>query len=112
MRTKTNQLGAGLVDNGTANFRELMVEMRKRAPDEARLVFYVFDLLHQDDVDLTGLPLSERKRDLARPCHKARVPSLKMVETFPDGQVLFDYACKYGFEGVVSQSFRLITYGN
>ncbi len=89
--------------DGTANFRELMVEMRKGAPDEARLIFYAFDLLHQDGIDLTGLPLLEHKRDLARLCRKAKVPFLKLVETFPDGQVLFDYACKYGFEGIVSK---------
>jgi hypothetical protein len=36
--------------------------------------------------------------DLARLCRKARVPFLKMVEGFPDGQVLFDFACKFRFE--------------
>jgi hypothetical protein len=80
-----------------------MHEMRTRRPDESALVLFCFDLLHQDGVDLRPLPLSERKRDLARLRRKARVPFLKMVEGFPDGQVLFDFACKYRFEGIVSK---------
>jgi hypothetical protein len=49
------------------------------------------------------LPLSERKRDLGRPCRKAKVPLLRQVETFLDGDILFDYCSKFGFEGVVSK---------
>jgi bifunctional non-homologous end joining protein LigD len=62
--------------DGRANFYALMREMRTRRPDLSALVFLCFDLLHQDGVDLRGLPLSERKRDLARLCRKARVPFL------------------------------------
>jgi len=32
--------------------------------DETALMFFAFDLLHQDGVDLRHLPLSERKRDV------------------------------------------------
>src|SRR5262245_21122509 len=59
-------------DAGAANFRQLMAQMGTRAPDETRLMFFVFDLLHQDGVDLRQLPLSERKRDLHRLCRKSR----------------------------------------
>ena len=63
-----------LIDpRGAAHFYRLMAEMRTSAPDESRLMFLVFDLLHQGDVDLLGLPLSERKRDLHRLCRKSRV---------------------------------------
>jgi ATP dependent DNA ligase domain len=62
-----------------------------------------FDLLHQDGVDLRGLALSDRKRDLDRLCRKSKVPYLSQVETFPDGAVLFDYCSKFGFDGVVSK---------
>ena len=68
-----------------------MHQMRTRRPDEAVRMVLVFDLLHQDGVDLRGLPLSERKRDLNRLCRKSKVPCLSQVETFPDGAVLFDY---------------------
>jgi ATP-dependent DNA ligase len=34
--------------DGTANFYELMAEMRTRRPDESRRRYYVFDLVHAD----------------------------------------------------------------
>ena len=85
------------------HFYQLMSQMRTSSPDESQLMFLVFDLLHQDGVDLRGLPLSERKRDLTRLCRKSRVPFLKQVETFLDGEVLFDYCNRFGFEGIVSK---------
>jgi bifunctional non-homologous end joining protein LigD len=64
-----------LIDpRGSAHFYRLMAQMRTSSPDESQLVFLVFDLLHQDGVDLRGLPLVERKRDLHRLCVKSRVP--------------------------------------
>lgn len=89
--------------DGRAQFYALMHEMRTARPDSSSLMFFAFDLLHWDGVDLRNLPLSERKRDLARLCRKARVPFLKLVEGFPDGQALFEHACSYGFEGIVSK---------
>lgn len=41
------------------------------------MVLMVFDLLWERDVDLRGLPLSERLRDLARLCRKTRVRCLR-----------------------------------
>ena len=63
----------------------------------------VFDILHQDNIDLRALPLSERKRDLTRLCRKSKVPFLKEVQTFPNGTLLLDHCNKFGFEGVVSK---------
>jgi bifunctional non-homologous end joining protein LigD len=88
---------------GAANFRRLMAAMRTRKPDETQLVFMVFDLLHQDGVDLRQLPLTERKRDLRRLCHKSRIPFMREIDTFPDGQVLLAHCNYFGFEGVVSK---------
>jgi len=93
-----------LIDpRGAAHFYRLMGQMRTNHPDESQLMFLAFDLLHQDGVDLRGLPLTERKRDLSRLCRKSRVPFLKQVETFPDGAALLDHCNKFGFEGVVSK---------
>ena len=88
---------------GGAHFYRLMREMRTSHPDEAQLMFLAFDLLHQDGVDLRGLPLSERKRDLKRLCRKSRVPFFSQVEQFPDGDTLLDYCNRFGFEGIVSK---------
>ena len=46
-------------------------------------MFFAFDLLHQDGVDLRHLPLSERKRDLDRLCGRSKVRVLRMSNTFP-----------------------------
>jgi len=63
----------------------------------------VFDLLWERDVDLRGLPLSERLRDLARLCRKTRVRCLRLVESFPDGAALLEHCNLLGLEGIVSK---------
>jgi ATP-dependent DNA ligase len=93
-----------LIDpGGAAHFYRLMAQMRTSHPDEGQLMFLAFDLLHQDGVDLRGLPLFERKRDLRRLCRKSRVLFMREVQTFPNGPLLFDQCNKFGFEGVVSK---------
>ena len=66
-------------------------------------MFLAFDLLHRDGVDLRSPPLSQRKRDLHRLHRHSPTPFLTRVETFPDGEVLFDHCAKVGFEGIVSK---------
>ena len=49
-----------LIDpRGAAHFYRLMSQMRTSDPDESQLMFLAFDLLHQDGVDLRGLPLAD-----------------------------------------------------
>ena len=56
-----------LIDpRGAAHLYRLMAAMRTNHPDEAQLMFLVFDILWQDGVDLRGLALSERKRGCVR----------------------------------------------
>src|SRR5262249_13016018 len=64
-----------------------------------------FDLLFEHDVDLRRLALSERQRDLARLCNKARkeVPSLFLVESFPECEPLLEWCEHYQLEGIVSK---------
>jgi bifunctional non-homologous end joining protein LigD len=92
-----------LAPDGRPNFRALHAQMRTRRPDETSLMFFCFDILFQDGVDLTPLPLSERKKDLRRSCSKARVRYLKWVECFPDGGVLLRHCEQMELEGVVSK---------
>jgi bifunctional non-homologous end joining protein LigD len=64
-----------LIDpRGGANFYLLMTQMRTSSPDESQLLYLAFDLLHQDGVDLRGLPLTERRQDLERLRRKAKCP--------------------------------------
>src|SRR5262245_12701152 len=92
-------------DRGRPNFRALHAEMRQRRPDTSRMAFFAFDLLFEHDVDLRPLSLSERQRNLARLCNKARkeVPCLFLVECFPEGAPLLEWSGNYGLEGIVSK---------
>src|SRR5262245_44074570 len=72
-------------------------------PMRGVLMFFSFNLLHKDGVDLRRLPLSERKRDRQRLCRKGRVSYTRMVETFPDGDGLLKHCETLGLEGVVSK---------
>jgi len=81
-----------LIDaTGGANFARLHENMRTRWPGEDDLMHFAFDLLPQDGVDLQGLPLSERNRDLHRVCVKSRVRFLREVQTFPNGELLLEH---------------------
>jgi hypothetical protein len=86
--------------DGRADFYALMREMRTSKPDESALVFMAFDLLLERDVDLRGLPLSVRLRDLERLLRKSRVPCVKLVESFP---VLLQHCEQMKVEGTVSK---------
>src|SRR5262245_1707224 len=76
-----------LVCAARRKFWQLMSQMCKRWPDESRLMFLAFDLLHQDGVDLRRLSLTQRKRDLDRLCRGGRVPYLHQVEVFAGGEL-------------------------
>ena len=69
-------------------------------------MFLVFDLLWQDGVDLRGLPLSERKRDLDRLCRKSKVPFMRQVQTFPDGPLLFEQLQQVRIRGCRQQALE------
>jgi len=92
-------------DRGRPIFRALHAEMRQRRPDTSQMAYFAFDLLFEHDVDLRPLPLSERQRDLARLCDKARkaVPCLFLVESFPEGEPLLEWCEHYQLEGIVSK---------
>lgn len=69
-----------------------------------RFVYFVFDLLYLDGVDLRSVPLIERKRLLAHvlgalPMQRVRVAS--HVEA--DGPAVFERACEMQIAGIVSR---------
>ena len=70
------------------------------------LVFYVFDLLFQEGLDVRELPLTERKQRLAEmmDAREARDGRLRYVDHFitPGGAVL-ESACRMDLEGIVSK---------
>lgn len=69
------------------------------------LMYYAFDLLELDDIDLRKLPLEERKVQLA-----TLVPGegiIKFSRHFEgDGKRILEHACRLGCEGIVSKRRR------
>lgn len=63
---------------------------------------YVFDVLHLDGHDLTGLPLRDRKRVLADAVD-FRDPLRFASHRDTDGEALFREACAQGWEGLVAK---------
>jgi bifunctional non-homologous end joining protein LigD len=74
---------------------------RQGTVSEAML--YAFDLLELDGGDLRALPLSDRKKRLARLMGKRRIGIVLSEHTDEDGATIFRQASKMGLEGIVSK---------
>lgn len=90
-------------DKGVSSFSLLQQELTSGRQD--RLIYYVFDLLYLDGIDLRPLPLHERKQALARLVGKAGKHSpLRFSESIDErGPVLLKHACRLGLEGIISK---------
>jgi len=86
-------------ENGVPDFESLQ---NWRTEAEGYLVYYVFDILWLEGRDLTGLPLTERRRIL-----KSLVPEdgiVKMSDSFEgSGLKFFEAAKKMGLEGIIAK---------
>jgi bifunctional non-homologous end joining protein LigD len=70
------------------------------------LVYYVFDLLFQEGLDLRELPLTERKQRLAEMMDplEGREGRLRYVDHFiTPGEAVLQSACRMDLEGIVSK---------
>ena len=93
---------AYVLDDGRTDFQKLQNALKGSA-DAGRLVYFVFDLLHYDGVDLRGKTLEARK-DTLRTILAGVKPPLKLGDHLRgDGQALFDKACKLGLEGIIAK---------
>ncbi|HEY2137835.1 MAG TPA: DNA ligase D, partial [Xanthobacteraceae bacterium] len=88
---------------GISSFSALQAALK--AGERERFVYYVFDLLHLDGHDLTGLPLIERKHRLADLLGRAKQTGpIKLSEHFEtDGSQVHRQACQMALEGIVSK---------
>jgi bifunctional non-homologous end joining protein LigD len=89
---------------GAPDFAALQAALAEENTD--RLVYFVFDLLHADGVDLTRRPLRERKQKLeALLAARKKSSSLaRYVEHFESGgEAVLRSACKLSLEGIVSK---------
>jgi bifunctional non-homologous end joining protein LigD len=92
---------------GRTSFETLQRRMQIRDADAARrtgvaVFYYVFDILHLDGRDLTGLPLRERKAAL-RKALSFSGPIHFVSHRNRDGEALYKEACRKGWEGLIAK---------
>ncbi|HYD18893.1 MAG TPA: non-homologous end-joining DNA ligase [Patescibacteria group bacterium] len=86
--------------DGRVNFSALEADLGAGRMD--RLVFYAFDLLYHDGVDLRGVLLIERKKALAELLDEAGCHRILYTEHFESaGAQLFEKVCGMQMEGIV-----------
>ena len=68
----------------------------------APLVYYVFDLLELDGEPLLDLPLVERRERLVKLLDR-RNKTVRLSETFDDGEALYEAAKQQGLEGIMAK---------
>ncbi|MBZ0271095.1 DNA ligase D [bacterium] len=92
-----------LLPDGRTSFQALQNVLS--GVDAGRLVYFVFDALHLDGYDLTGAPLSERKRALAAIVPPSDSNAIVRFGGHIEGQggAVYDNACRLGLEGIVSK---------
>jgi bifunctional non-homologous end joining protein LigD len=84
--------------DGVAVFEAL--HRRRAAPDA---ILHAFDLLELNGKDLRPLPLAERKAMLARLLAGSTAGIVLNEHTDEDVAIVFQHACRFGFEGIVSK---------
>ncbi|HSO07044.1 MAG TPA: non-homologous end-joining DNA ligase [Pelomicrobium sp.] len=89
------------------SFARLQGRMQLSDPDEARtsgikVYYYLFDLLHLDGYDLTGLPLATRK-SLLKQLLSFKGPLRYTAHRREHGEKYHREACDKGWEGVIAK---------
>jgi bifunctional non-homologous end joining protein LigD len=91
--------------NGAPDFSTLQAALSDGNTDN--LIFFAFDLLFADGMDLRRLPLGERKAQLQKLLEtrsKGKAKLIRYVEHFETGgDAVLQSACKLSLEGVVSK---------
>jgi len=92
---------------GVTSFSRLQNRMKITREKEARdsgvaVYYYLFDLLHLDRHDVTGLPLHDRKMLLKKTFSFAD-PLRFSVHRVGNGEAFFKAACRKGWEGLVAK---------
>lgn len=92
---------ASVLEDGRTDFQSLQNALS--GSDRSRLVYFVFDLLFRDGVDLRGEPLSVRKEEL-RTLLAGEGPPLRLCDHIEgSGDVFFQEACRHGLEGIIAK---------
>jgi bifunctional non-homologous end joining protein LigD len=94
-------------EDGRTSFAKLQRRMQVRDPEAARrtgvpVYLYLFDVLHVDGYDVTGLELRHRKA-LLRRLLSFREPLRLTAHRSGDGEAYWREACSKGWEGVMAK---------
>lgn len=94
-------------EGGRTSFSRLQGRMQVNDPDAARrtgvkVFLYVFDVLHLDGRDLTGLPLRRRKT-LLRGALEYGGPLRFTPHRIGNGVAYWEDACRRGWEGLIAK---------
>jgi DNA ligase D-like protein (predicted ligase) len=90
----------GTFPNGVTSFSMIQAAS---AGNAAGLVYFIFDLLHLDGVNVGALPLIERKAQLAQLLSGAPPPLQYSDDHRGRGAAFHEQACKLELEGIVSK---------
>jgi bifunctional non-homologous end joining protein LigD len=91
--------------DGNPNFSALQAAISDGKTD--KLIFFAFDLLFAEDMDLRKLPLRERKARLKELLDEQEGKSIRYVEHFEvDGEAVLESAKKLALEGIVSKKLN------
>lgn len=94
-----------LGDNGAPDFAALQAALSERRTKD--LIFFAFDLLFADGLDLRKLPLAERKERLSeilREVDRGEENLIRYVEHFANGgDAVLRSACRLSLEGIISK---------
>jgi bifunctional non-homologous end joining protein LigD len=94
-------------EGAQTSFARLQQRMQLRDPEQARrsrvrVFYYLFDLLHLDGREVTGLPLRERKSLLRRALAFAD-PLRYLAHRNVEGERFYREACSKGWEGLIAK---------
>lgn len=91
-----------VLSDGGASFSALQDALSRGRSD--LMLYYAFDLLRLDGVDLRPKPLAERKAKLDALIGNGRATPLHYSEDFSEpGQTMLAHVCKMGLEGIISK---------
>lgn len=90
-------------EDGGTDFQKLQDALAAPSPSkDARLVYFVFDLLYLDGIDLRGAPLSLRRDKLRTVLANEALP-LRVSGDVADGRAFAREVCRMGLEGVIGK---------
>lgn len=93
-------------DGPTTSFALLQNRMHQGDADASRrspvrVFFYIFDIVHLDGIDVSGLALRRRKALIRRAVDLGG--ALRLSSHRLEGQTLYDEACVHGWEGIIAK---------